>query len=352
MTPRKSFVLITVLFSVLVLPLVVFLAGGRPACAETEALEHVVSQEAKAVDQTAAEKEVRFAIYLVKNPADEQAAEGMALKELVLEEKPILTEEDIASYRISADGRHFIRLKPGVKVRVAPPAGGTLLDRGFVVVADGNRIYLGDFNAPISSHSPNVAWIRLPLSRPGEAAELQTDIAIAPCPMMDVSRKPLCEDLRADPRILKALQDIGKLDTKPDPERWGESYQGVKVRLTADKPQWRQGDEPSFKVEVLNVGNSNFHVATGPNACVLNVDGVWFESDAARLSDSLGPGGHFESIVILKPEIWRLQGELLNLKPGKHKVRVQYLLLGSDYMDIRLFSNTVEIEILPADAKK
>jgi hypothetical protein len=352
MTPRNSLVLITILLSIVTLPLVVFLAGERPAGAETKALEPAASQEAKPVAQAAAKKETRFAIYLVKNPADEQAAEGMALKELALEEKPILTEEDIASYRISADGRHFIRLKPGVKVRVAPSAGETLLDRGFVVVADGNRVYLGDFNATISSHSPHVAWIRLPLSRPREAAELQIDIAIAPCPMMDSSGRPLCKDLRADPRILKALQDIGKLDTKPDPEGWGESYQGVKVRLTADKTRWRQGDEPSFKVEVLNVGNSDFHVATGPNACVLSVDGMWFESDAARLSDSLGPGGHFDSIVILKPEIWRLQGELLNLKPGKHKVRVQYLLLGSNYMDIRLFSNTVEIEILPADAKR
>lgn len=61
----------------------------------------------------------------------------------MLEEQPVLTEEDITSYRISPDGRHFIRLKSGVKARVASPAGGTLLNLGFVVVAGGSRIYLG-----------------------------------------------------------------------------------------------------------------------------------------------------------------------------------------------------------------
>jgi len=304
------------------------------------------------LNQAAAKTEARFAIYLVKYPANEHSAERMALRDLVLEEQPVLTEEDITSYRISPDGRHFIRLKSGVKARVASPAGGTLLNLGFVVVADGSRIYLGGFYAPISSILPTVAWVQLPLSRPGEAAELQTDIEINHCTVMDILGRPICEDSRADPRILKALQDIGKLDTKPDPEGWGESFQGVKVRLAADRPEWKQGDEPSFRIEVLNAGDRELQIPIGPNACMLHVDDTWFKSAADKRRGPLAVGGRHESTVILQSEIWQPHGELLNLKPGKHEVQVMYDLIGSPYMDLRLLSNTVEVEILPADTKK
>jgi hypothetical protein len=66
----------------------------------------------------------------------------------------------------------------------------------------------------------------------------------------------------------------------------------------------------------------------------------------------LAVGGRHESTVILQSEIWQPHGELLNLKPGKHEVQVMYDLIGSPYMDLRLLSNTVEVEILPADTKK
>jgi hypothetical protein len=143
MPQRKSFVSITILFSIVVLPLAMFLAGGRRVCAGTKDTKLAAPNGTRLLNQAAAITEARFAIYLVKYPANEHSAERMALRDLVLEEQPVLTEEDITSYRISPDGRHFIRLKSGVKARVASPAGGTLLNLGFVVVADGSRIYLG-----------------------------------------------------------------------------------------------------------------------------------------------------------------------------------------------------------------
>ena len=343
MSRRKSYVLITVLFSIVVIPLLVFLDGGLRASANPKTLVPAVLWRAIPTDQAATEKETRFAMYLVKN--DERAAEGMALKDLVLEENPILTEEGIASYRIAPDGRHFIRLKPGVKVRVAPPEGQVLLDRGFVVVADGNRIYLGDFHAPISSNLPKVAWVQLPLIRRGEAAELQIDIEIDACPIGNYPGL-IFKDLRADSKILKVLQDIGKLDTKPDPEGWGEASQGVKVRLAADKLKWGRGDEPSFKLEILNARNSDIQIYVGPNAYRIIVDDRCFESAGDKKRGPLAPGGRNESIIILKPEIWRSNGEFLDLKPGKHQVRmICDLFVG--YPPVGPFSNTVEIEILP-----
>ncbi len=351
MPRRKILALITILFSIEIFSLMVFLASGRRLHAETKVPECTWPNGTESADDTAAKREIRFAIYLVR---DSDWAEERALNELALEEQPILTEQDIASYRISPDNRHFIRLKSGVKVQVVPSVGETLLDREFVVVADGNRIYLGDFHADVSSNLPKMAWIHLPMSRAGEAAELLIDIEISPCPIIDITGKPLVKDMRADPRILKALQDIGKLDMKPVPEGWGESQQAAKVRLVADKSRWTRGDEPSFKVEVLNSGNSELQIPIGPNACWLYVDGVGFKSAAEKDLGPLSPGGRHESTVILNSEIWRSNGKLpnLKLKPGKHKVWVMYDILGSPYITLRLLSNPVEIEIVASDKKK
>ena len=337
--PRNRSFGLTILFSIAMMRLVV--------CAEAN-----VQEPGKGADEATAQKGARFAIYLVKHPPSDPdnplLAEKTALADLVLEDKPILTEEDIDSYRISPGGRHFIKLKPGVKVRILPsPPGGVVLDQGFVVVAEGTRIYRGDFHSLISSHLPMVPVVNIPLASPGSAAELQTDIEI-----YSVRIRPAPKDLRGDPRILKVLQDIGKLDTKPDPEGWGESFQSVKARLTADRSTWRPGDEPSFKVEIQNGGDNVLQIPTGQNACrALGVDGIWFECGGAPFNP-LNPGNIYQSTIILKPGIWRSQGKPLDLKPGKHAIEVMIDSIASRYGPLRFLSNPVEIEILPADANK
>lgn len=338
MPGQKSFGL-TILFSIAMIRLVV--------CAEAK-----VQEPAKGADEATAQKGARFAIYLVKHPPSDPdnplLAEKTALADLVFEDKPILTEEDIDSYRISPEGRHFIKLKPGVKVRILPtPTAGVVLDQGFVIVAEGIRIYRGDFSSPISNYMPMAPFVNVGFTSPGSAAELQTDIEINPAPI-----RPAPKDLRVDPRILRVLQDIGKLDTKPDPEGWGESFQSVKARLTADRPTWRPGDEPSFKIEVLNEGNNVLQIPTGQNACrALSVDGIWFECGGASFSP-LNPGSLYQSTISLKPGIWRLQGKPLDLKPGKHVIEVIIDSIASKYGPLRVLSNPIELEILPTDAKK
>jgi hypothetical protein len=350
MPQRKSCIAKIIFFSSVIFFPVIFVAGEREACAGTTDLSSFEQQRTEAGEQALPEKAQRFAIYLIKKPATQHEAARMSLEDLVLEEKPILTEDDISSYRISPDGKHIIRLKPGVTVRVAPPAGGTILGFGFVLVADGSRTYLGDFYSSISSMGPTGAWIQLPLARPGEAAELQRDIEISASPMRDFAGNSRGQDLRADPRIIEALQAIGKLDTKPNPDGWGESYMGIRARLSADKPVWIQGDAPSFKVEILNEGNNELHLI-GANGCFIIIDGMIFKSSEDRDRVLLASGGRFESRVVLKPEIWRSQGNQLVLKPGKHSVRVEYALAGPSAMFLYVPSNTVEVEILPASVK-
>jgi hypothetical protein len=342
--PRQRSFGLTILFGIVMILLTIFLTGAKKVYAQTNA------QETVKVANEAVQNGARFAIYLVKHPPSEPytlLAEKTALADLLLEEKPILTEEDIDSYRISPEGRHFIKLKPGIKVRILPsPPGGVVLDQGFVIVADGIRIYRGDFSSPISNYMPMDPVVSVPLTSPGSAAELQTDIEIGPAPI-----RPAPKDLRADPRILKVLQDIGKLDTEPNAGGWGESFQSVRARLTADKPTWRQGDEPSFKVEIQNGGNNVLQIATGPNAYRTFVDGVLFEASGAPFNP-LNPGNLYQSAIILKPGIWRSQGKLLDLKPGKHAIQVMIDSIASQYGSLRFLSNPVEIEILPADANK
>ena len=95
-------------------------------------------------------------------------------------------------------------------------------------------------------------------------------------------------------------------------------------------------------------------IPTGSNNCrALGIDGTWFESANERHFDPLGPGGRHETILILKPEVWRSHGEPLYLKPGTHVVRVIYdFFSSSPNMHLRLLSNPVEIDILPADGKE
>jgi hypothetical protein len=132
-------------------------------------------------------KKIRFAIYLVKSSG---WAEERPLNELTLDEKPILTEQDIASYQVES---HSIWLKPGVKVQVPPI---TAKMHQFVVVADGARIYLGDFWPSVSNLIPKQPFVELP--RGDETTEFKIVISIVGSPN--------------DPRIVKVFRGIGKLN--------------------------------------------------------------------------------------------------------------------------------------------
>lgn len=159
-------------------------------------------------------------IYLVADPQYADGAEKVPLTDLKLEAKPLLTDKDIVTYYW---GDHIIQLTPEAfqalqRMREIWHAQGC---RPFVVVADGQRCYLGAFSSDLAGSIPKVPlgciWTNLPQVPPENA------IRIGPISMWD-PRRPPEQDTRNDPRLRQALSALGKFPKTVAAEvPWGEA---------------------------------------------------------------------------------------------------------------------------------
>jgi hypothetical protein len=156
------------------------------------------SQRAKTVlaEITAAlRRKSHFAIYVVIEPGLMEV-DKVELAALKLSDNPALCDEDIADYDWD---KHVIRLAAGGGANL--PDSHHTLNTPFVVVADGNRCYVGDFRTMISSYIGRLPSIELGwLDEPETKNKLGIGIPIVGAP-----------DPRSDPRIRKALDAAGKL---------------------------------------------------------------------------------------------------------------------------------------------
>ena len=136
---------------------------------------------------------VSFGLYLVRNMTGPQAAE-IPLERLVLDSTPILSDEDIRLYQWSGhvlnlhDEQAFLERLPNVPTHGLP----------FVVMVNGERIYLGAFWTSFSSLSTELPVIDVFLP----------PLAIKPGYPWDQVQDP---DPRNDPRIRSVFKVLGKL---------------------------------------------------------------------------------------------------------------------------------------------
>jgi hypothetical protein len=143
----------------------------------------------------------RFAIYLVVDPisvADRLGADDLDpvdIKQLRLASAPVLTEQDVIEYEWN---KHLIKLGPEARNRLPSPR--SVWGLPFVVVADGERCYLGAFWSHFSSYMPKVPAV-YGFYSPGRENEIQ----IQGPPGGDVG------DPRNDPRIRSVLERLGAL---------------------------------------------------------------------------------------------------------------------------------------------
>jgi hypothetical protein len=145
-----------------------------------------------------------FGIYLLSDPVDRRiTAKGKGdLSRIRLAESPLISAADIVSYDF-AD--HSIRLRSEKLARIPrPPVEGT----PFVVVADGQGIYLGVFTTCVSSMSfavPSIMVNRRPLvtNQPPDVLVIERAY---PQPSFGVGPDP-----RGDQRIKTALAALHKL---------------------------------------------------------------------------------------------------------------------------------------------
>jgi len=150
----------------------------------------------------AAEPRTGVEFYLLEDEStDYMAARRRPLAELALRAKPWIAAEDIERYDRSA---HYVYLKRPVALP-APAGKKHVLLRGtpFVVVADGQRCYLGALWTMLSSLAPRgcVPMVNMyggPLSR----------FAITLHAALRPGQSPT--DVRNDPRVMKALRGRGQ----------------------------------------------------------------------------------------------------------------------------------------------
>ena len=145
-----------------------------------------------------------FGIYLTAEPVDRRiTAHGKGdWSHIRLAGSPLISATDIISYDFT---NHTLRLRPEALAKIPkPPVEGT----PFVVVVDGQRIYLGAFTTSLSSMSFAVPSIMV--DRRMLATNQPTDTVVIelayPSPSFGVGADP-----RGDQRIKTALKALHKL---------------------------------------------------------------------------------------------------------------------------------------------
>jgi hypothetical protein len=156
-------------------------------------------------DNSVSPENDRFAMYLLKEDSlTTLDVEKLSISKLELRSKPVFTYEDIISYDSEI---HIISLSKNLRKYLEGDSTkifSKILGVPFVVVANGERIYLGSFVTLISSWLPNT-----PIIREWPIDDEEKSIAIEKAPNYDENS---FVDVRNDNRILTALK--GKLVKK------------------------------------------------------------------------------------------------------------------------------------------
>jgi hypothetical protein len=144
-------------------------------------------------------------------------------------------------------------------------------------------------------------------------------------------------------------QDRKGPPAKPDPKApWSEAAHGLQCRLRADKAVWKVSEVPTFRLDVRDQGKRDLEIHMAQDACQLEFDGAWFDwMGPVSILGGTWPAGRqyddFEVRVTLAAR-WTSGKKPIDLKPGKHKVRVAYVTLDRK-QPVRVVSNAVEIQI-------
>ncbi len=136
-------------------------------------------------DPATASDQPHFSIFLVKGTNNPQA-DSQELTKLQIEPQPYLTDRDLVSYNWKD---HTLILKQS-----RPPSQPVPIGTCFVVVAENQRIFMGQFLSPAISSTRSIPVI----------LESDTQLQILNGYPDDTYGKP--NDPRKDPRIYKALQ--------------------------------------------------------------------------------------------------------------------------------------------------
>jgi len=147
-------------------------------------------------------KDDDFAIYLLAQDIPAAKLSQIDIDRLILENKPIISGDDIISYEKTD---HMMELTRAAYSRVQQvfPMSVTVNGLPFVVCVGKERIYTGAFWTPISSISYDGVVIMQPVAAKGTTIQITLGY---PAPDFFTGYDP-----RADGRIMRALEQDGKL---------------------------------------------------------------------------------------------------------------------------------------------
>lgn len=147
-------------------------------------------------------KDSNFAIYLLAQDIPATKLSQIDISQLILQNKPIIANDDIVSYDRSS---YTIELTQGAYTRIRQifPMPVKVDGIPFVVCVGKERIYTGAFWTPVSSLTYNGVIIMQPFDTTKTTIQISLGY-----PVPDVFTG---DDPRADPRIIKALEQDKKL---------------------------------------------------------------------------------------------------------------------------------------------
>lgn len=141
---------------------------------------------------------------------------------------------------------------------------------------------------------------------------------------------------------------------------WGASVADIKTRLRLAKAKFKEGEPLEFDLDLKNVGQKTIIDSPVSYFCHIELDGDWYEYKAPlsviTAETELKAGNEYASYVkVSTDKSWQFvppftdtgggpkEAKTLELKPGKHKVRVSYPIAGKEAT--RVTSQAIEFEV-------
>jgi len=153
--------------------------------------------------ETATEAQTKFGIFLTADLTPDTIPDRLDLAHVQLAPSPVISADDVINYDFST---HSMKLRLEALARIPnPPVHGL----PFVVVADGQRIYVGAFWTDISSIPSHVPTITVNKSSFDKSEASAIQIVHRAYPTDAFGKGP---DPRNDPRIKSALAALHKLN--------------------------------------------------------------------------------------------------------------------------------------------
>jgi formylglycine-generating enzyme required for sulfatase activity/beta-lactamase regulating signal transducer with metallopeptidase domain len=308
---------------------------------------------------------------------DAMRPDQYTLDGLILDETPLLTDEDIVAYAWTP---HVVQLKSGVRERLQQEIKPSVWGVPFAIVVEGEPVYVGCFWTGASSYMANMPTICLDpwywhlaegepeitfddwlQSRPDDVPDFlpQDAIRIENRYLIEEGEEPT--DPRDVPELRSTLERLGKFQDvvergfeAEDELDWGEAIEGVQFHIRTPDSSWGVGEGVVLQADFRNLGEKDRRIDLEHESWELEIDGQWHSPNASvsgvRRSLPLAAGETQHDLDVWNWLWENITEAVYDLPSGRHTLRVArtlpYVGVPPRGPALRVISNPVEIEIV------